>query len=267
MEIMAIIVLYRENLYNTLTYKSLLANSNFRLFIYDNSPEPMHLKSEFNDSYTYYHDESNKGLSVAYNMAAKYAQNRGYKWILLLDQDTSFVIDAKDKYIEMFEAHPEVKLFAPNLKLKDDSWFSPILEDKPRKNGLYMFPGVYDINKYRLVNSGLLINIEAFWKVGGYNDKVRLDFADFEFVKRFRKFYDKFAIISTVAIQDFSSHETNVNKLIFRFKLYCESAKMCSKNSLYEEMNMFYTVFRRMCGLVIKTKKMDFIKIFYQNYL
>lgn len=267
MKILAVIVLYKSRLEVSASYTSLLkGGDDLDYFIYDNSPQPMHKKTDFKD-YVYVHDTYNSGISMAYNTAAAHARDNGYDWLLLLDQDTEFPVDTILKYKDAINRHSDIMLFAPVLQLSDKSFFSPILEKHPRRNGLYLKSGIYNICDYKLVNSGLLINVDAFWTSGGYNENVRLDFADFQFVKRYRKYYDRFFIIDCIATQDFSSHDTDVDKLLTRFVLYCQGAKMFETDTLQEKMNLTYIVFRRMCGLILKTKRINFFNIYFKHYL
>lgn len=267
MKILAVIVLYKESLYSSRTYLSLLrSNPDLSIFIYDNSPTPMHNQSEFS-SYIYVHDPLNRGVSYAYNRGAEYAQINNFDWILLLDQDTKFPDQLISSYREFINRYPTINLFSLVLALQDGSYFSPILEKKTRLNGLFIEPGVYKLKDFRLVNSGLLVNVGAFWKSGGYNEAAYLDFSDFQFIKRFRKNYNSFCIVPGVAIQDFSSKQLDLNKSQFRFSIFCECAKACETDSLLERLNIHYTVFRRMCGLLLQFKKLTFLNIFIKKYL
>lgn len=269
-----IIVLYKCPLIDSKSFKSLYqANTDssvLDLFVYDNSPS-----SSYNDSINkmpkfnihYELNIKNEGLSKAYNQGAKQAVNLNKKWILLLDQDTIFDKDFLEEFNNSINYFKDIKLFAPILKLSNNKIFSP---------SVYFFKRGFSprnidkgINSFKMlspVNSGLLIEIEAFMNVGGYNENVKLDFSDFQFIERFRKKNDNFVVVDTIGYQDFSDHQIDPQIALNRYKIYCEGAKACEKRSVLDHLQYFLITLIRGIKLTIRFKR-NFLKTWYTYFI
>lgn len=239
------------------------------LFVWDNSPSSQLISDNHKAwvNIVYHHCPENLGLSHAYNCAAKFAQEKGYEWIMLLDQDTTFSENVITKIYEAIKCNNNIFLFAPIIRLINGTSFSPTRYKHKRGYSIDLHKGIYSLSKYSPVNSGMVINIKSFWESGGYNSKINLDFADFQFIERFRRIYKTFYLIDTVAIQDFSNDENNIEKLKTRFNIYCECAKKCEKTNLIDYLEYFYSVLRHTIGLIIKTHNFSFFKIFIDKYI
>jgi GT2 family glycosyltransferase len=267
-----IIVLYNCELLNAVSIKSLLTSKlaiqdKINLIVYDNSPDRQHINELTKiNLLTYFHDKSNAGVSRAYNYGVAFASKMNFKWVVLLDQDTVFQNNFIDKVLGAINCNPELKLFAPILRLKNGGPFSPTRYRLKRGHDVNLQEGVWPLKKYSPVNSGLVINVNAFQAVGGYLDEVRLDFADFQFIERFREEYASFYLLNSVGEQDFSNHEKDLNKLGIRFAIFCDCAKKCKRYSPIDSFGYFYTVLRHTFGLFLKTKSFSFFKIAYLNY-
>lgn len=266
-KILAVIVLYNQKIFQSNTFNSLIKNSNLDLFIYDNSLIAQHQLNEFED-YIYIHDSANSGLSKAYNIAANYGREANYEWILLLDQDTTFPINALAKYIEAINANPTINLFAPTLFLSDNHYFSPTFyKHRISKTPYIKLSGITELTKYSPINSGLMININAFWDVGGYNERVRLDFSDYQFLERFSVFNKYFFVVDFTGIQSFSNEELNPAKLINRYIIFCECAVMCEKYTVRDRLDYLYIVVKRTLSLFFKTLNVRIFSLFLKHYL
>lgn len=270
-KVLLVVVLYKEQLYSTLTWKTLLA-SNVRsdrvsLYVHDNSPSSQSISTPL--CVCYYHDAENSGLSVAYNQAAQYAYNEGYDWLLLLDQDTTFPVGALDAYLDAVDTWgDQIQVFVPQLVYQQASKpFSPVLVSSSLNvRGVFLDERFYAWNRYSVVNSGLCVHVSAFRAAGGYNEKVRLDFADFQFVERLRRVTLGFFRIAITAEQAFSNEQCGVESLLNRFRLYIESACHCEKASFGKRLAYFYVVLRHTLALTVRTKSLSFLGIFGKEY-
>jgi hypothetical protein len=270
-KILVVIVLYKQAIKDSNAYNSLKKYLNdYAIFFYDNSPEyneenRQYLKLE--DKYT--HNPSNPGLSFAYNQAAQYALNKSYKWLLLLDQDTTLPDGILDTYQKIIIEYPEVVLFAPCVRIKNTDYFiSPGKKNMKRisTNGKKTI-GKLSLKKYTAINSGLLINVNAFIKCGGYNEKVFLDFSDFQFIDRLSKYYNDFFTIDFTLEQELSSNEDNIKKTIQRFKILCYCARNCYMNSIIDIIEYLIVVYGRAINLFIRKKKIIFFRIIFENFI
>ena len=265
-----VLVLYNQKVWDCNTYHTLVrSNSELPLFIYDNSPEPQHKPVEFAENVKYVSDTSNPGLSYAYNRAADYAKEKDYTWMLILDQDTFFAPNIIDEYVHAIDQNPTIKLFAPPMMLVvSEKYMSPVKirchSARPSKS---VPVGVVSLKTYSPINSGMMINLEAFWEAGGYNERVKLDFSDYQFVKRFSKKQDSFYVLSSACRQEYSNEVQGKEQKLHRYALFCDSLKACDKVCTSDKAGDFYVVFKRMCSLILKTKSLKPVSIFTRKYL
>ena len=272
-----VIVLYNTRIEDSKTIFSLNNALQFNgeylnVLIYDNSPERTEGRTNFEYKRLriyYVHDSSNGGVSVAYNFGAKYAKNVfNAIWVLLLDQDTSFPIDIFSKFSNSIKKNPDIKLFAPILMTMNNVIFSPCKYYMGRGFPLKMVSsGISSFKNISPVNSGMLINLEQFSNAGMFNENVRLDFSDFQFIERFKRIESFFFIIDAIALQDFSNNETDINKLNKRFEFFCEGAKNSERLNVLDNLKYFIVVFMRATTLFLRTKKAIFFRTFFQFYM
>lgn len=269
-----VIVLYKCKLSDSTSYCTLVtslktANRTASLYIWDNSPaaQPVLINDYCWNEIIYKHCPENAGLSVAYNTAASKAGELGFGWIGLFDQDTAFNKDYVQKLEDAMNKHPGVNLFVPIIRLANGRPLSPAVYRHQRGYQKHLQSGLYSLVNYLPINSGMVINVEAFVKCGGYNPKVRLDFADAQFIERFRKLNHSFFLFDSVAVQNFANNEQNMEKLAGRFRLFCTDAKNCEKHGLLNRAGYFYTVTRHLMSLIFRTKNIQFVKIFLKEYL
>ena len=124
-EVLAVLVLYRQDLAQSPTYLSLggelrRLGAQLDLLVYDNSEQASSLPENAPaDGWriSYQHDGTNPGVSRAYVEGARLGASRGKRWLLLLDQDTVFPPGALDAYVDELRRHPDARLFAPILRV------------------------------------------------------------------------------------------------------------------------------------------------------
>ena len=266
MKILCAIVLYKTSLFDSISYTKCanhaIRDEDFKLYVYDNSPVPLHSVEDLRQlNIEYVSDISNPGVSKAYNSAAKYASNNGYDWLLLLDQDTGF---QDDGYINVCKRNIEIAqyaLYVPLVKKTNGNYFSPqwmkhhipisIIKETNKS---------YPIKNVSVINSGMLINVDAFLQVGGYNENVPLDLADYQFIERLSKNVDDFYLMDYVLYQSFSNDVDSLDSLIFRFKSYCVSS-LHYDAGLVSRCDILFTMLKRCASLSWRTKKLTFLLI------
>lgn len=275
-QLLPVVVLYQQSIGQSLTLQSLhlnLERSGMKMdvFVYDNSPEPQAVEhffswKSFNIYYT--HDPHNGGLSKAYNAGAVKARLLKKEWLLLLDQDTIFNADFLEIYAKAVRENPQLKIFAPLLQLENGKIFSPCLKRHkrgypPKKIAL----GRHHLSKYSPVNSGLLVSLKLFLNVGGYNEKLKIDFCDFQFLEKVVKVSPYFFLTTATGLQNYSNAEKSVQKQQYRFKMYLQDAVNCDKPSLADRLGFFYAVTRHTLGLALKLRSFSFLGLYFHYYL
>lgn len=270
-----VIVLYNTKLESSITFKSLTDcfrdedNSKIDLIIYDNSPSRQDIVPDNFPMWniTYIHDENNPGVSKAYNEASKVAITLGKEWLLLTDQDTQFPRVSILEYIKSANEHNDIKLFVPYLKSGEIN-FSPskyyfsrgFIWKKP-------LPGIHSFKNKMLLNSGIFVNLDAFKSVGGYNEKVKLYFSDFEFINKFKKKYNIFYLVDFVCKHELSDVvKVDIDAAKKRFYYYCEGGYQ-SSISKFNFMQLFITIFLRSMKLSLKYRNFVFLKIFSKRFI
>jgi rhamnosyltransferase len=276
--VICVLVLYKIRLeesssFITLTESLKKLEASIDLIIYDNSPSPIQNSNIFqkeNWIIHYIHDPSNPGVSKAYNEGSKIGQKLGKKWILLLDQDTTFPLDIFAKYFNaiqkskpqnivapyLFQEYPSVLLSPSGYKFKRGF---PLKDNNQPKSGENFFYG------RTLLSSGLLINLKIFKDLGGYNENLKLDFSDFYFIDKFRKLYSSFYLIDSQCLHRLSrSEETSLEKSLIRFSICCQAAHHFPESTL-EFLQVVFYLFLRSCKLSLIHKTLLFQKIIYKS--
>lgn len=267
-KILPVLVLYNQTIEDSETYKTLLLGTFVgEIFVYDNSPvaqETMLL--ERGGRFVYVHDANNSGISKAYNEAAIYAKEKGYEWLLLLDQDTFFPQGALSLYESAVSCHTSEVIFVPQIYYSAKKAFSPVKLGFWNIIGKFVSVGSHLWKDYSVVNSGMCISLEAFSAVGGYEDNVRLDFADYCFIEKIKKKYRSFYRIDVDAYQNFSNSESDVQKLKRRFDLYLESAMNVPSYDLKGRICLRMYVLKHSLALFLRTLDFYFVTNFFVRY-
>lgn len=273
MKILPVVVIYKKELAESDSIVSILKADNdntiSEFVVYNNSPAEITIPDYFMGVKVHViNDYKNSGVSKAYNKALEIANELNYSHLLLLDQDTLFPENAIKIYLESVKKYKEINLFAPILETKQGAICSP-LRYKFHRGFVVdsITPGEYKLDCYSPINSGMLLNVNAARKCGGYNEDVYLDFSDFQFIERFKKDNTFFIVLPLSLLQDFSGDEVNEKKLLDRFAIYCACAKKCERNSFWDDVIYFLMVLARTSKLAIKTGNLVFFKCFINKYI
>ncbi len=236
--VFAVLVLYRQSLAESATFQSLSRSvqdlaAAVPLLVYDNSPTPIGDPGPGSHpgwDIHYVHDPSNPGVSRAYQEGARMAAARSKRWLLLLDQDTRFPPDALSHYLAAVTRHPEGRLFAPILRTGERVISPCIYRFKLGFPLPEIQPGLQPLTGISLLNSGMWIAVEEYLATGGHDVRIALDFADHEFVERFKRRHDRFVLVDAVCFHDFFrlTAQSTASHLA-RFQFYCHGAKYASK--------------------------------------
>ncbi len=275
--ILPIVVLYKKHIHEAESINTLL-DSDIKdtisdIYVYDNSPggqdDPLLVDKCYRGrNVIYIKDPTNPGVSTAYNAGLKKALELGYKYALILDQDTSFPPESLSVYEKSIENSPNVNLYVPSLITKKGEYCSPLKYAMHRGFVIgKLDSAVYSLDTYSPINSGMLLNAEVALRCGGYNENVYLDFSDFQFIERLKTISSEFYLMPLSLQQDLSNEDENFNNLLIRYAIYCDCARNCHREKLYDHFIYFMMVLVRGLKLAIRTKKSSFIKVFYKKYV
>ncbi|MDR0620011.1 MAG: glycosyltransferase [Bacteroidales bacterium] len=267
--ILIVIVLYQQSLEKSAAYLSLKSSvgnvgAKHAFFVYDNSPVQQFTLEEVH----YVHDAGNSGVSCAYNQAAQYAREKGFVWMLLSDQDTNYPNDMLKKYMDVIQNHPDIKLIVPKVRTHKGFLLSPCRYTHKRGKYLQSIEsGKLLMNRLSVINSGMMVRVDTFISVGGYNEKVPLDLSDHQFIERYKRQERFFLILDAEILQDFSNEETNADKLYNRFRTFADAIRSCERTNIIDSVDYFLLILRRTMMLTLRTKQIRFIKYFIAAYL
>ncbi len=272
-EILFIIAAYKErfdkcNSYVSLkkSYLNIVTSNKLNIYIADNTDMPewdySDLKEADNRINLHYFKFNNPGLSFVYNRGAEFAQNNQIPWLVLLDQDTILPLDFYEKYIQAVQEQNTIKIKVPCILIDNNRILSPS-KYKGYRSYLYnnLEEGIYSLNENSFINTGMLVNTEFFLKVGGYNENIKLDFTDHDFVHKCKQYAEEFEVMDVTLIQDLSSITNNKDQALKRYSLYLRDLKEFKKNKKKQIMLLLNADFLRLLKLSIQYKSFQFLKL------
>lgn len=265
------VVIYNHRIIDTSIIKTLSCmNHKVDLFIYDNSDKEQMLVTINNVNIYYEYDENNTGVSRAYNQAYKKAQELNKKILLVLDQDSSFNLSFIEQYMKMYKVYKNDYIYAPIVcDEKKTKIYSPAFMSnfvgKTQAFENFLYEETYGLVGKSVINSGLMIPLEIFEKIGGYNEKLKLDFSDIYFIEKYKEFNPKIVLVDAYLKHSISGDEgKDFAREYNRFRYYCSACKEIQR-ALHT--SAFWSASRRLIRLVLKYKRLSFIKIYFEYYL
>jgi GT2 family glycosyltransferase len=152
----------------------------FSTLVWDNTPVAQSIAG-LPIPIEYRHSGENVGVAGAYNYALEVAEQRGFAWLLLLDQDTKLppgFLAAMRGYASRLESDASIAAVAPTV-LMGDVPVSPKILSRwgGAKDPAPGFEGrIFD--ELIIMNSGMLLRASALRRIGGYSMDYWLDFSD-----------------------------------------------------------------------------------------
>jgi len=138
------------------------------------------------------YNEENIGLAAALNMGIKYAIKRGFKWVLALDQDS---LPDKNMINKMIKVYNELSYD----RKKDIGGIFPYHIELQNKNKLKITDNSYKFTE-TAITSGSMFKIDIFKKTGFFEEKLFIDYIDYEFCLRAKKFGYKFIMVNNAIL-------------------------------------------------------------------
>ena len=175
-----------ENIENIKTYIDYVE----KVYIIDNSMNNNKklCSSLNNNKIEYVYNKKNLGIAKALNLACEKAISDGFKWILTMDQDSSFSSDINE-YFKSFDKieKKNIGIFSPKHILKND--INKIRDDKK----------FLEID--HVMTSGNLLNLSAWEKIGKFDENLFIDEVDSEIC--FRMIENDYKVIQMNRIKMF----------------------------------------------------------------
>ncbi len=209
------IVLYNPNCNRLKQNIEAIIQQTDRMVIVDNgSSVNRHSSHELIGSYCNIHivdNDKNMGIAYALNQIMEWGKINGYEWIVLLDQDTICPPNIIEEYS---------KLICSKQGNQNYGIICPVIYDINEKT----YHGDKNINVTRsdeVITSGSCINIEVWYKLQGFDDRLFIDYVDTEFNERCLRAGYKIVRNTEVCIQ----HEVGKAKIINigKWKIQCSN--------------------------------------------
>ncbi len=262
-DLMLIIVIYNTKISDLYLINKKNNNANIDVFIYDNSMQEQIVPEIDGINCYYIHDKKNAGVSKGYNVGIEKAKELNKKYVILLDQDSNISCSDFEKYTLMYNKYGDDYLYTPIMYHKDKI-YSPgcinYFAGKVQDLNKFMYREVYSLEDKSLINSGLLIPLKIIDLIGNFNENIKLDFSDFYFIEKYKKFNTNVILLNLYVKHSLSGDKSNnYLKEMSRYKYYCNGAKYFNISSGNFRL---FAVFRRMLRLIVKYKSVKPIYIF-----
>ncbi len=171
MKIAAVVMLYHPG-DETVAYINSYRHAVDKVFVFDNTESGCTIKDDLllRDKLIYFHDGKNKGIAKRLNEAAQIAIDRGFNWLLMMDQDSCFTISMINQYLTClnnYENKEAVAMFG--VKFEQVQSFST--ECNP-------------VSSDELITSGTLLNLSLYKKIGLFDENLFIDGVDHEYTIR-----------------------------------------------------------------------------------
>jgi rhamnosyltransferase len=260
------LVIYEMKINDSPSFNSIMKASSQKpaaFFICDNSKISQPIPSTY-WTIIYHHDPSNPGVSKSYNEAFKTAKQLNKKWLLLADQDTEFPPTIFYDYSNAITCYPQIGIFAPCL-FDSQGLVSPFeLRWGKGKRLKTVNETVCSFKKFKIINSGMLISLDAFEKAGGYDERFPMDYSDVSFLDRVCKSDPHFVLTPSRCHHHFSATEKviDLSTELDRFKSFCKAVQLYKKTSA-SFVSAIWIIVPRALKLSLQMKSLKFLKIVF----
>ncbi|MEP6683082.1 MAG: glycosyltransferase family 2 protein [Parafilimonas sp.] len=255
MKIAACVILYNPDESVIQNIKSYNAHID-KLYLIDNSESiNANLHNDFNSlsHANIFHNGVNEGVAKRLNQACDFAIKDGFDYLLTMDQDSFFDEAFVSKYFECIETSKEqdVSMYGINYQQKKDELNCKYFEAK------------------FIITSGSVINLKLFQNVGGFDEKLFIDFVDTEYC--FRSIQKGFKIIEFSNIYMNHSLGEPIEKYSLKTLKKTSRSFHSATRLYYMTRNFFYinAKYEKDFSAEIKVLKKDLLnriknKIFYK---
>ena len=270
MDVFFVIVIFDKTLNESSSIKSLsfIASEtndlSFHLLIYDNSKIPQrnfNIIAKPNIDYTYIHNPKNPGIAKAYNKGLELAHEKGYKWLILLDDDSSFDISFWSEIHTLTSQNisEDIVSFVPHICHKNNT-ISPMIINKLgiSKPVSLKNTGIFN-RRITALNTCATVKIDFLLSIGGFNEYFNLDMLDHWLFKKITENHKKIYVLTSIVQHRLSYHE----KEYIHIERYKNLLKKESAFKQAYETPFFFAIYR--LGLIYRALR-QFIVLKKKNH-
>lgn len=178
-KIVAGIVLYNPNLTELKRSIEIIVPQVNKIIFYDNGSKNINVLKEMlrhmSIKYLIIESSKNTGIAHALNSIAKLSLKKNFHWLLTLDQDSILRPNLVEEYLKYLDL--------PNVGQLSCNFIDRNTGDVEYTQ--YSRKKYYEIDK--CITSGTLINLIALKEIGGFDEKLFIDYVDFDVSFALRK--------------------------------------------------------------------------------
>lgn len=172
-KIVAVIITFNPEIDQLCQNAQRIASQVDELIIYDNCSNNIEdIKNELPDIHIVQND-ANIGLPINYNRAVSLAKTKGYKWLLIMDQDTLIPDNLIEEY-QKYTSWDKVAIICPqfwdiNLNKKEE-----FMNEISNEDFSYVD---------KCISSASLNNVDIAVELGGFDEKMFIDYVDSDYCR------------------------------------------------------------------------------------
>lgn len=183
MTVFSIIVTYNPNISQLKACVASLLPQVEKIIIVKNSDERLDDVDFQNEKIVRVQLDKNYGIAYAQNVGIRRAIELGAEWMLLSDQDTVFPEQYVNRFLEKIENHGAETIYVPVFFNETKKQIEPVsvsMSESVCPDGVSPVPLIHAIS------SGTVFHKGVFEKIGGMDEKLFIDYVDFEWCWRAR---------------------------------------------------------------------------------
>ncbi|MCR5767408.1 MAG: glycosyltransferase family 2 protein [Lachnospiraceae bacterium] len=224
MKICACIITYNPGIERLTANVSAVIDQVDSVLIIDNDSRNYNeiFENFYNRKITIIHNFENKGIATALNQAMTWASHQNYSWVLTLDQDSVCSPKLMQRYREYIH-FDHVGIITCRIKDRNSHKVTPT------SNAIYEFVNT-------CITSGSLTNVEAFLKVGGFDEKMFIDMVDIDYCYTLKENDYRILRVNYIGLLHELGHSKMHKILFYEFEVTSHSASRkytIERNSVY----------------------------------
>lgn len=269
------IVTYNPDI-NTIRNTVKLCNHfGLHVYVFDNASNNFSKLEEMISKFSNVHltkEKENKGIAYALNSNFSLAKADGYCWLITLDQDSIISEEFLNKYLTVIEKmnnEPCITIICPKII------------DKNINEVIFGGDGKYEeiTDAEKLITSGSCIRVSGWQKVGGFYNKLFIDFVDTDFQEKI--LLANLRIIRCNEIILLHSVGKACNIKIGPWVIHCSNHNGFRRYYMVRNRLYFYRKYRSYCEYcktycrllmgtikicIFETEKLDKVKAFFKGW-
>lgn len=261
----ALIVIYNKACSNSSSIKDIRNYApNCTLIIYDNSTKDFNNKSFCKkNGYIYFTQHKNVGISKAYNFVLDHVSFNKHDYLIMLDDDThltqQYINEAKKK-VRLNKYDVILPIVKANKKI-----ISPYNYFMKCRSKIVDNPDDLILSKVSGINSGMIIHTRLFKNVR-YNEKLFLDYVDYDFMRRVHVAKGNINIMDSEINQEFqyfNYDKTDIQSALSRFRIDMHDYKILC-DEVNENWFFYIHAIKFMLKQTIRYRSFRFLSAFFE---